>query len=176
MEELELRRRWLCSPVVQAFERGQISPEQFVTQFISEWQLTVTPEQFLKAFASWPRGLYPGALELLDALRNRYRLAVLSNSNAVHWDRILEIQHYFERVYSSHLLGIVKPDLLIFERVRRELGTGAEGIWFFDDSPANVEAARSAGLTAYRTDGVEDLTQTLRALDLLPEGMQSLPR
>ncbi len=31
--------------------------------------------------------LLPGARELLDTLRPRYRLAALSNSNAVHWDR-----------------------------------------------------------------------------------------
>jgi len=161
----ELRRRWLFSPSVQAFERGSMTTEAFADAFVAEWGLNVTPAQFLEAFAGWPRGPYPGALVLLDRLRGDYRLALLSNCNPVHWARLTAFRYRVDDAFSSHLLGLVKPELAIFHRVVDALAVSPEAIWFFDDSPANVEAAREAGMVACLTRGVGDVERALQALD-----------
>lgn len=161
-----LRRRWLFSPAVQAYERGETGTEAFLSAFIAEWGLAVTAVEFLEAFTSWPRGPYPGALELLETLGAKYRLAVLSNCNPAHWDRLLDVRSRVEAAYSSHELGLVKPDPLIFRRVAERLGTEPERICFFDDSTANVEAARSVGLQAFQTDGIDALVRVVRELNI----------
>ena len=69
------------------FEVGHLTPQQFAERFIATWDMAVPPLDFLQAFRVWTRGFLPGARELLATLRRRYRLACLSNSNAVHWER-----------------------------------------------------------------------------------------
>lgn len=166
VERDEVRRRWLFSPAVQAFERGETSADDFIAAFIDEWGLKVGPEAFLTAYESWLRGPYPGALELLERLRRDYRIALLSNCNPVHWRQLEQVRGLAHVAYSSHLLGLVKPDAAIFERVLSDLGVEPDQVCFFDDTPPNVEAARAAGLRAYQTEGLDALELTLEALAL----------
>ena len=54
----------------------------------------------------------------------------------------------FERVVYSRQIKRQKPDPVAFERLCAELQRPPEELLFVDDSPANVEGARSAGLAA----------------------------
>jgi putative hydrolase of the HAD superfamily len=164
IEDGELRRRWLFSPAVRAFERGEIAGDAFAAAFVAEWRLGVSPSRFLQIFASWPRGPYPGALELLDRLRDDYRLALLSNCNPVHWERMTGLRERVHSAFSSHLLGVVKPDASSFSRVADALGVAPAAVCFFDDSPPNVEAARAVGMQAHLTRGVAEVELALRRL------------
>lgn len=166
VERDEVRRRWLFSPAVQAFERGETGADAFIAAFIAEWGLKLGPAEFLAAYETWLRGPYPGALELLERLRRDYRIAVLSNCNAVHWRQLERVRGLAHVAYSSHLLGLVKPDVAIFRHVVSDLGVEPDQICFFDDTPPNVEAARAAGLRAYQTEGLEALELTLRTLEI----------
>jgi HAD superfamily hydrolase (TIGR01509 family) len=160
----ELRRRWLFSPSVQAFEQGRICAEVFASSFIAEWGLDIGPAHFLDNFASWPRGPYPGALELLDRLRHDYRLALLSNCNAVHWERVADFRDRVHAAFSSHIMGVVKPAPAIFNRVAVALDVEPAAVCFFDDSLANIEAARAVGMDAYLTRGIQELEIAIQAL------------
>jgi FMN phosphatase YigB (HAD superfamily) len=59
----------------------------------------------------------------------------------------------------------MKPEHGIFELAIRQFGVNAAATVYLDDLPANVEAARAAGLRAfvYRHDAHADLAPTLRA-------------
>jgi FMN phosphatase YigB (HAD superfamily) len=92
LEPAELWQRWLASPAVRRFERGQIPSDEFACAFVEEWQLGLEPAAFLEAFAAWPRGLYRGAEALLRELRGRHHLACLSNTNSLHWQRLPQLQ------------------------------------------------------------------------------------
>ena len=63
--EEEIWRRWLECPWVRRFERGQCSTDAFARGMVETWSLPIGPDQFLEAFQRWPRGLFPGAEELL---------------------------------------------------------------------------------------------------------------
>ena len=164
VEEGELRKRWLYSPSVQAFERGQILTEAFASSFIAEWGLEISATHFLDQFSSWPRGPYPGALELLDRLRPHYRLALLSNCNVVHWDRAADLRNRVHAAFSSHIMGAVKPMSSVFHRVAEELGVEPAVVCFFDDSLPNIEAARAAGMNAHLTRGMRELEVAIQTL------------
>lgn len=164
-----VKRRWLASPAVRRFELGLDAPDDFARAFVAEWQLALAPQEFLARFAAWPRGLYPGAREILRALRRRFRVACLSNSNALHWERFGSFVGEFDLALSSHLLGAIKPDADAFERALERCGARAAETVFFDDSPHNVAVARELGLRAHHVDGIEALLPLLRAEGLLME-------
>lgn len=130
---------------------------------VAEYELRLSPDEFLRAFTGWPRGLYPGAEELLAQLRKRYKVACLSNSNAIHWERFNGFRDHFHVSMSSHLLGIVKPDAACFARALRECNVDATDAAFFDDSRVNVEAARESGLRAFHVNGLVEVREALSA-------------
>jgi putative hydrolase of the HAD superfamily len=168
--ETEIRDRWSRCQYTYAFHVGKLSPEEFGDQFVRDWDLNVTPQEFLKQYRSWSKCLFPGAKELLGSLRSRYRLVALSNSNELHWDRNtrdLGITQLFEMAISSHQLGLCKPDPAIYAAALKQVGASPDSILFFDDLQANVVAASALGIRAYQVDGVAALRDCLARANLL---------
>ena len=169
-EEALVLDRWHRSSAVALFERGRITPQQFAASFAEEWDIQVSPSEFLSTFAAWIRGLYPGASSLVQALRARHRVGCLSNTNAVHWARLTDAQAMFEFCFASHLTGHMKPDRQAYEHALQKLGSPAENVYFFDDLERNVVAATSLGINAFHVRGVAEATAAARAAGLLPHG------
>jgi len=168
--DAEIGRRFADSESLAAFQTGSLTPAEFGARFVSEWRLTIEPEAFLREFESWTRRLYPGARELLESLRPRYRLAALSNSNALHWRRnaaVLGVPALFEAAFSSHEIGVLKPDRAAFEHALAALDVAPATVAFFDDLAANVEAARALGIAAFRVEGVAELRAALTGRGVL---------
>jgi len=163
---------WLRSPSVRQFETGLMQAGEFATAVTREFALKVDPEQFLESFVGWPLGLYPGALELLARIPTRYRRALLSNSNALHWPRVLKdmglgtaIDHHFV----SHLTGKIKPDAAAFEDVVASLACVPEQVLFLDDNLLNVDAARGIGMHAARVRGPREAQRVLIEFGIIEE-------
>ncbi len=167
LETPEMWRRWLDSPSVKQFEAGKTSSEAFAAAFVKEWELRVGPDEFIAAFAGWPKGFFPGARELVGVLREKHHLACLSNTNAVHWNRFPEFPQIFDTCFASHEMGIVKPEHAAFAHVLETLGVDAAAIYFFDDLLPNVEAARAFGINAFQVADFEAIAPVLRAEKLL---------
>jgi putative hydrolase of the HAD superfamily len=167
-DRAEVRRRWITSPLVQRFERADISPQAFADGVIQELGLELSPDQFLAALVEWARGPYPGARSLLERVPNSYRLACLSNSNVLHTPlHRRHMEPLLDRLYFSDELGMVKPEREIFEMVISDLNVPPERIAFFDDTEINVRAARRAGMRAHVVDGIAELDARLSALKIL---------
>src|SRR5262245_53184177 len=169
MQSEEILQRWISCPHIQLFEIGQLTSHEFAEVFVRDWDVIVSPDQFLVEFRSWPRGFVPGARSLLQSLRNNYRLAALSNSNATHWDRNvseLGLLDVFDSAFSSHQLGWHKPDPRIYREALKRLGISANDCVFFDDSLPNVETARALGMTAFHVNSIFQVRRCLRDLGL----------
>jgi glucose-1-phosphatase len=152
------------------FECGRMTPDEFLDEFVSVWPLAVTRERFESEFQTWTRGLLPGAEETLAELRPHHRLAALSNSNALHWRRIIGdhgLPSLMERVFGSHEIGWRKPAREAYEHVLTELEVLPQQTVFFDDLQENVQAAWDLGMQAYRVAGVEELRRCLHELGCL---------
>ena len=166
----QLRAHWDSTDIGVKFETGAITAAQFGDAFVRHWHLKVTAEVFLTEFRSWTSCLFPGAVELLAELRPRYRLAALSNSNALHWDRNnkeLGVDALFERAFSSHEVGMRKPDPAFYRHALHALAVGPPEVVFFDDVFINVEAARGLGIEAHQVVGVDGLRACLLELGIL---------
>lgn len=166
----ELWAAWLRSPAVRAFERGDCSAEQFANDLISEMDLSVDSDTFLEAFTYWPRHLYPGVPELLDKLKETFTLACLSNSNELHWPRVMNEMGMFDKFtyhFASHLTCKLKPDREAFEHVLQELNCNASHILFLDDNEINVKGALDTGMNAMTVKGFDDVKSSLIAAGLI---------
>ena len=154
----ELWRRWLGSNAVRRFETGGIGRDEFAAALIGEFGLPVAPPEFLQAFTWWPRALYPGALELLASLKPHYRLASVSNTNEIHWQRFTGdwlLDQSFHHNFPSYQVGKLKPDADYFAHVLEAVGAPAARVFFIDDNAINVDAAASLGMVARRVAGVD---------------------
>jgi len=155
--------RWIQSPTVKQFERGLLSPQAFAAAFINECQLPLGPGEFLETFATWPKGFFTGAEALVRALRTQHRVACLSNTNSVHWERVPELPTLFDASFPSHLTGFLKPEREAYDHALRKLEVKANAVYFFDDLLPNIVAARAVGMNAFHVRGFSDIGPTLRA-------------
>jgi glucose-1-phosphatase len=166
----KLWSNWLSSPAARAFEMGISTKEQFADKYIEETNLPIKRNEFLNAFTQLPKGLYPDAHRLIERCRDRYFIACLSNTNTLHWQRLtheMGIDGMFDQHFASHLTGKLKPDRESFEHVLQSLNCDPSAILFLDDNEMNVKAARSVGIIAYRTEGVQEAEKTLEKIGIL---------
>lgn len=114
-------------------------------------------------------------VELLQGLRNNYRILLLSNTNAIHYDYYsalfkqdygFDFDSLFDEAYFSYRLGMRKPDLTIFRYMIENSSLVPEQSVFIDDLSLNTDAARSTGLKAIHLDGYGDVTELFDNLRL----------
>lgn len=124
----------------------------------------------------------PGLPMVLDRLRRRHRLAVVSNSNGTVREKLRRVGlwPYFETVVDSHEVGVEKPDPRIFriamERVRAR---PHESVYVGDLYHVDVAGARAAGMRALLVDPADASgdrpVPRIASLHDLPERLASLP-
>ncbi|ETX11096.1 haloacid dehalogenase [Marinomonas ushuaiensis DSM 15871] len=171
-EESEVWLKWLQSPTVAAFDSGKISFDDFAIGLLKEVGSDTDKEVFKETFTAWPRGLFKGALKLVDSVKPEYHRAILSNTNAAHWPRLMGemgLAGKFHSYYASHLVGLVKPEKGIYQHVIEQLQVSPESILFIDDNQVNIDTAISLGMRAYRVKGVDEARDVLNRYGVLSE-------
>ncbi len=162
--EQELWARWLGCRWVQLLEAGRCSDEEFAAGVVADWELPVSPDDFLTAFASWEGVPYAGAAELVAETAAAVRVGCLSNTNALQWSahyEILPITGSFEFRFLSFELGLVKPDRAIFEAVASRLPVSPDRVLFLDDNVVNVDGAADFGFRSRQVRGVDEARRAL---------------
>ena len=153
------------------FETGRVSADTFVRKLTT--RLGLSPKQVLDYWNSLLKGWVPGMAAGLEALRKRYPLYVLSNTNAAHIDHVTadaeagglgDWRRFFEYVGLSYELDSVKPEAAIYQRARAKYGVAPGGLLFVDDRQENVDAARAQGWQAIRLTPGEDVFLKLERL------------
>jgi putative hydrolase of the HAD superfamily len=170
LSEEQIWEHWLSSPSVRLFESGKISAEKFSKDITVEFNLPVTPEQFLAQFVSWPEGPFPGVNELLSGLSFKYQLGCLSNTNMLHWNALVNTKDflgYFDYLFPSHLTGYLKPDTDAFTNAAEKMALDTKDILFVDDNVLNVTAASNSGIVAYKAKGFDDVKNLFKQLNII---------
>ncbi|TVQ10495.1 MAG: HAD family phosphatase [Leptolyngbya sp. DLM2.Bin27] len=156
----ELHQLWVSALSTVAFESGCTDFETFTTAFIEEFGLTLAPTVVQHEFLEIVQAPLPRCDEMLSTLKHRYHLSLLSNTNPAHYQRLCDRYDFFDhfhQLFLSYKIGLMKPSAAIFEYLLTALDTPADTIAFFDDGARNVEAARAAGIHAYRVDSPTDI-------------------
>jgi len=91
---------------------------------------------------------FPEVYPVLDALRPRYRLSLLSNADDDFLTAALERNNLrFDTVVTSEQAGAIKPNPAIFHHLTDRLGLDPEQVLYVGDSPIpDVLGPRQAGL------------------------------
>lgn len=133
--------------------RSELQVSRFVT-FLSVIGADVPGEAVARAYEeNLSHGHYflPGAKEALDALRDRYRMFLLSNGNAKVQDGRLAsagILPYFENVFISERVGADKPSKEFFDRCTAQIpGYAPEKALMVGDSlTSDILGGKNAGI------------------------------
>lgn len=151
----ELHRLWVSALSTADFETGRSDFNGFTAAFIDEFDLAIAPEALQHEFLEIVQAPLPQCNEVLSALQPRYHLSLLSNTNPAHYERLrdrYDLFDYFDQLFLSYKIGVMKPSAAIFEYLLAHLDTPVDTIAFFDDGIGNVEAARAFGIHAYRVE------------------------
>ena len=120
-----------------------------VAVFLTELGADLDADTFVEAFVgSLVFAPVPGAVETLERLAARTRLAVVAN-----WDSSLHehlgrlgLDRYFDAVVTSAEAGAAKPDPEIFLAALRQLDVEPGRALHVGDEPIDEEGARAAGM------------------------------
>ncbi|MFO7923716.1 MAG: HAD family phosphatase [Bacteroidales bacterium] len=141
------------------YETGRISSREFRDELRKHAGRDIPDKDIDRAWTAMLVDMHEENIRIIEKLKRLYRLFLLSNTNAIHIETLLDskekgegfsrLTELFEKLYYSHEVKMRKPDREIFDHVLKDAGLKAENVLFIDDSVHNVEAARTAGLQAY---------------------------
>ena len=161
----EIPARLGATGLVERFETGLIEPRDFVAQISHHLDLRVDYEKFCSIWSCiFCQTLVPESM--LQGLAQRYRLLLLSNTNAIHFEMIRQnypmIRHFHELILSYEVKAM-KPSPAIYEAAVARAGCRPEECFFTDDIGAYVEGARRAGIDAVQFRGAEELQAEMKS-------------
>ena len=165
----ELPERIQATGLLPRFEMGLIAPEDFVRGFSKELHLNVGYTEFCTIWSSifLPDTLIPETL--LTGLRENYRLLLLSNTNAIHFESIrvrYPLIRHFHHLVLSYEVRAMKPDPAIYRHAIQAAACRPEECVFIDDIQENVDAAIQEGMTAMQFTGIDRLRQDFQRLGI----------
>jgi len=136
-------------------ETGKISSKEFISKML-EILPSSSEEDVVDAWNALLIGFTKENINLLKYLSGKYKLYLLSNTNAIHIEKInndlqdlfgyTALNEFFIKTYLSHEIGRRKPDIETFEWLLKDAGIKAEETLFIEDSVQHIESAKKTGI------------------------------
>jgi glucose-1-phosphatase len=152
-------------PRMLDWQEGRISPRDWHLHLTKRLGVSLTFEQFSEV---WNRALDPNPIHsesFIEKLSKNYRLALLSNTDAIHMAHAEDCFSFFRffptRIY-SYRVGASKPDPLIYREALKACKVRAEEAVYIDDVAGYAEAAKRLGITGIVFQSPEQLQTDLR--------------
>ena len=153
-----------------SFEKGQISRDAFLLG-IQKQIPNATTDEILMAWNAVLLDFPLYRLEFLQLLSKKFRLFLLSNTDAIHIDHFEQREgasfygdfyQCFEKVYFSYEMGMRKPDAEIYTTLINRHELSPKRTLFVDDKKDNTDAAKALGLHVWNLQvGKEDVIELL---------------
>ena len=162
----DMPRRIATTDLVTRFETGLVEPEDFFAQFSRLLDLRLDYPRFREIWSSiFTDPLLPESM--LAGLERRYRLLLLSNTNAIHFEMIREqyrgMLNHFHDLILSYQVKAMKPDPRIFRLAVERSGCRPEECFYTDDIPAYTAAAREQGIDAVTFESAAQIQREMMA-------------
>jgi glucose-1-phosphatase len=150
------------------FETGKMSAQHFINSLLPHLKPGTSPNKVVHAWNAMILDVPQKKLELLETLKKRLPIFLLSNTNELHMPAVrrefakvstLPMEHFFTKMYLSHEVKMRKPNTEIFEFVCKENNLNPTNTLFVDDSIQHIEGAKMIGLNAEYLSNPEDLYQ-----------------
>ncbi len=166
--DLVTRRR----AISEQYQIGRLSTEEYGVSMSHAMGGVYSPGEVLRVHDAWLIEEYPGVDRVVADLHaaRGVRTALLSNTNALHWERHRPsrgLRHFptagsLHHPHASHLMGCAKPGVDIYTQFESLVGARGDAIIFFDDLSDNIAAARSLGWRAVLIDHEGDTAAQIR--------------
>jgi len=152
-------------------ELGHMTQAEFCNEARRLAECNASDEQIVWA---WNELLMPIADEKkqrLVELGQNHRLFLLSNTNSMHWEKCKNeffpyqghgVDDYFEQVFLSYEMHLIKPSTEIYNEVLSSAGIKAHETLFIDDTKVNCEAANKLGIHTLWEQSGTDWLHTLK--------------
>lgn len=161
----EIPRRLAASGLVERFETGLVEPAGFFSALSRTLELDLPYDRFCAIWSSiFMEVLLPEPM--LEGLARRYRLLLLSNTNAIHFEMIRDaypLLRHFHDLVLSYEVKAMKPDPRIYQEAVRRAGCAAGECFYTDDIAAYVEGARKLGIDAVEFQSADQIRRELAA-------------
>jgi putative hydrolase of the HAD superfamily len=151
--------------IFNQLETGHISKQNFILE-IQKITPKASASQIINAWNAILQDLPNERLEILKNIKDKFSIFLLSNTNTIHIEKIIdklgekkyeEFYNLFDKVYYSHEVKLRKPNADIFKLVIKENCLSIKNTLFIDDSIQHIESAKKIGLKTYHLDGDETL-------------------
>jgi FMN phosphatase YigB (HAD superfamily) len=144
-------------------ETGRIEPKVFRDRIREQFQSDWGDQQIDDAWNSLLLDLPQERIDLLHRLSKDYRLFLLSNTNAIHYEQycanlmrehgIPNLDPLFEQVFLSHEIHQRKPDRAAYQYVLDAANLIPSETIFIDDIEKNAKAAEAVGIKGVFLEG-----------------------
>ncbi|HWB82566.1 MAG TPA: HAD family phosphatase [Bryobacteraceae bacterium] len=164
----EIGERFTATKLAEPFELGLIEPHEFVRQVSEALHLRIDYAEFCKTWNSiFTQPVISEAM--IAGLAARYRLVLLSNTNAIHFEMIRAKQpfmRHFHELVASHEVHALKPQAEIYRIAVERAGCSPRECLYVDDIASYVETARKMGIDAVTFRSTEQLEADLAAREI----------
>ena len=157
--------------ILHEFEKGQITALEYYEHLTSKLSVSWTYEQFKAGWVYVNIGVNPEMFGLLQFLRTKYKLYVLSNTNELHAQNITqrfpEVFSCFNSVYFSQDLHDRKPSVEIYKKTLNAIALDPQKVIFIDDLEKNIVSAQTLGIHGIQMFSVSQVKDDLKRLGIL---------
>ena len=168
----EIFNLFFDSNLTALFEEGKIQPLEFFLKVKGMLNLKLEYVQFLPIWneifflTTQNRAVY----NLAKALKERYKIALLSNINILHFaylKRNFPVFDAFHNIITSFEIGFRKPHPLIYKKTLEALKVSLPSeVFYTDDRPELIEKAGELGLRSFVFKGAEELKHNLEEVGI----------
>ncbi|SFS17952.1 putative hydrolase of the HAD superfamily [Dyella sp. OK004] len=158
------------SGIEEAGDSGALDTAGYLDALSTYLRCPVTAADWVAARRAATR-IRPEVLDIAYAVASRIPVALLTNNGQLMADTLPQIVPalfplFAGRAFAAAQFGAAKPEAAAFLGCLERLRTTPAATFFIDDSIANVEGARRAGLHAHHYQSLEDMKQALAEFDL----------
>ncbi|MDA0970172.1 MAG: HAD-IA family hydrolase [Planctomycetota bacterium] len=166
LAEADIEQFFTADDRPRRIETGLLAWDTLHAEFVRAMAVEVDVDALARAAGD----IFTLRVEMLPVIaaieRAGVPLGILSNTCDIHWQHLLRCRYGIlpggiGPLVLSYEVGAMKPHPSIYEAAVAKAGVPADRIFFCDDIPAHVEAARAAGWDAEVFTGARQLVEQL---------------
>ncbi|MEM7541002.1 MAG: HAD family phosphatase [Pseudomonadota bacterium] len=168
----QMEARFEMDEPYRRHERGEISGREYFAHLREIMEYRGPDADFIAGWNAILVGEIDDNIAAVRQVSPTIPIFGLTNTNNTH-HAVWSVKHpvlfdLCEEIFVSSKLGMRKPEAAMFDHVIARIGADPGRILFFDDAHENIAGAKSRGLSTVHVTDPDEVTQGLRAYQLIP--------
>ena len=161
---LEIFLKFSFDPAIGS-DLGYMTMAEFFQKLTAALGVLEKSQDWRKRFVPGFKRIEP-TFTLLEELKGKYRLALLTNAKTGLWDEWQEgrLREYFKLIVDSSEVHVLKPDERIFKILLERMALKPEECLFIDDEVKNIDAAKTLGFKTVHFKEPENSVKLIRKI------------